>query len=386
MSQDVPRGAELMRIYDISGGGADTAGQKDNEPQKRSARTAGMPPAAVKKRRKKEETGRIRMNNRLDKYFSEYLDQFVFLELMPEYVKRERLDFMRNVPMPIKKEHLKELAGEEGIQFLYFIEGMVCLIGIDSDFRYRSQYVNFLKYVNKDIGKRLVALAIAQAESENLEHAAILLRAALCLNENDPDALYNYMLVCRNLYSEGEDGTYITDFKAEVLESLLKLKSVKPDFPMTYYFLGYAYVNAGKYEAAQRECKKFLSLRERGEEYTEITKRLSELEIPVKMEQGYMNVINGHWKEGLEILEAYKDEEIAQSWWPLSYYLGVGYSRTGRYDEALRSLKKALYEYPSGAEIMAELVIVYNALGDEVNAEKYKKKIEVVRRNAKREE
>ena len=54
------------------------------------------------------------MNNRLDKYFSEYLDQFVFLELMPEYVKRERLDFMRNVPMPIKKEHLKELAGEEG--------------------------------------------------------------------------------------------------------------------------------------------------------------------------------------------------------------------------------------------------------------------------------
>lgn len=97
-------------------------------------------------------------------------------------------------------------------------------------------------------------------------------------------------------------------------------------------------------------------------------------------------MINGHWKEGLEILEAYKDEEIAQSWWPLSYYLGVGYSRTGRYDEALRSLKKALYEYPSGAEIMAELVIVYNALGDEVNAEKYKKKIEVVRRNAKREE
>ena len=39
-----------------------------------------------------------------------------------------------------------------------------------------------------------------------------------------------------------------------------------------------------------------LSLREPGEEYTEITKRLSELEIPVKMEQGYMNVINGHWK------------------------------------------------------------------------------------------
>jgi two-component SAPR family response regulator len=68
-------------------------------------------------------------------------------------------------------------------------------------------------------------------------------------------------------------------------------------------------------------------------------------------------------------------------WWPLPYYLGVGYSRTGRYKEALEMLKQALQGNPSSAEIMAELVIVNNALGDEVNAEKYKRKLDILRKD-----
>lgn len=326
------------------------------------------------------------MNNRLDKYFREHLDQFVFLELMPEYVRRERLDFMRNVPMPVRREHLKELAGKDGIKFQYFIEGMAYVIGADSEFPYRSQYANFMKYLNRDIVKNLVSLGIHQAKENDLESAAIILRAALRMDGEDPDALYNYMLVCRNLYSEGDDAEYIADFKTEVFESLLKLREVKPEFPMTYYFLGFAYVNAGKYGDAQREWKHFISLSVPGDEYTEIKKRLSELEIPVRVEQGYMDVINGRWEQGLAVLEAYKDDELMKDWWPMSYYLGVGYSRTGRYEEAAEVLKKALHENPSGAEIMAELVIVCNALGDEVNAEKYKKKMEVVRRNRENRE
>ena len=41
--------------------------------------------------------------------------------------------------------------------------------------------------------------------------------------------------------------------------------------------------------SAQREWKKFLSLREPGEEYTEITKRLSELETALQEQQTAFN-------------------------------------------------------------------------------------------------
>ena len=106
----------------------------------------------------------------------------------------------------------------------------------------------------------------------------------------------------------------------------------------------------------------------------------------MKIEQGYMDVIKGEWERGLEVLEAYKDESTLRGWWPLSYYLGVGYNRTGRYEDAVAVLKKAQRENPSGAEILAELVIAHNALGDEVNAEKYKKKLDIVKRNFRSED
>ena len=67
-------------------------------------------------------------------------------------------------------------------------------------------------------------------------------------------------------------------------------------------------------------------------------------------------------------------------WWPLSYYLGVGYNRLGRNEEALEMLKIAVKKNPSSPEICAELVLTNQALGDEVNAEKYRRKLEIFNR------
>lgn len=319
------------------------------------------------------------MNNRLDKHLMKYLDDYVFLELMPEYVKRERLDFMRGVPMPVKKDMVGALAKNKGIEFKYFTMGMVNVIGMNPSFKYVSQYVNFLNYVNKDIVPSMVMVGMEQAKMSELEPACITLRAALVIDPDNVDAMYNYMLVCRNLYLESDDKQFVTDFKTEVFESLLKLKELAPDFAMTYYYLGFAYLNAGKYREAQGEWDRFLHISGPCSERLEIRDRLRDIEDPVKIEKGYNDVINGKWHEGLAVLEQYKDTDKME-WWPLPYYLGVGYSRTERYNEAVDMLKQALKGNPSSAEIMAELVIAHNALGDEVNAEKYKKKIDILRK------
>lgn len=320
------------------------------------------------------------MNNRLDKYFVKYLDDFAFIELMPEYVKRERLDFMRGVPIPVKKEMIGRLAAEKGIEFKYFTFGMINIIGISPSFKYVNQYINFLNYVNKDLACAAVMVGIEQAKASDLDAACITLRAALVLDPDNSDALYNYMLVCRNLYLESDDKEYVADFKTEVFESLLRLKELTPDFAMTYYYLGFAYVNSGKYREAQSEWDRFLQLSGPCSERLEIRDRLQEIEEPVRIEHGYNCVVNGKWEEGLAVLEQYKDTD-RMDWWPLPYYLGVGYSRTGRYDEALEMLKQALRGNPSSGEILAELIIVNNALGDEVNAEKYKKKLDILKKD-----
>jgi tetratricopeptide (TPR) repeat protein len=319
------------------------------------------------------------LNDRLDKYFAKYLEGYVFLELMPDYVKRERLDFMRHVPLPVKKEQVGGLTGDKGIEFKHFTIGMINIMGINPSFRFVPQYVNFLNYINKDIEKAIVLVGIEQAKSFDLERACITFRAALVIDPDNVDALYNYMLVCRNLYLGSTDNAYTADFKMEVFESLLRLKELTPDFDKTYYYLGFAYINAGKYREAQNEWQKFVQLSGPCRERLEIRDRLNEIEDPIRIEQGYNCVISGRWNEGLEILETYIDTDKME-WWPLPYYLGVGYSRTGRYQEALKMLKQALQGNPSSAEIMAELVIANNALGDEVNAEKYKKKLDILKK------
>lgn len=321
------------------------------------------------------------MSKRLDKYFFTYLDEYVFLELMPEYVKREHLDFMRNVPMPVKKEQVETLVEDQGIEFKHFTLGMINIIGINPSFQFAPQYINFLNYVNKDIVKAIVLVGIEQAKKGDLERACISFRAALEIAPDDQDALFNYMLVCRNIYDGSDDIDRIKDFKEEVFEILLKLEALAPYIDMVHYYLGFAYLNAGKYSEAHLQWERFMELSKLEAERNEIEKRLNELREPVLIEQGYTEIINGNHDEGLAILEKYIDTEHMK-WWPLPYYLGMAYNRTGRFEDALAVLKKAFHGNPSSGEILAELVIANQALGDEVNTEKYRKKLDIIRKSS----
>lgn len=317
------------------------------------------------------------MDDRLNKYFAKYADDYVFLELMPDYIKKEHLDFMRNVPMPVKRSVVTDLADDQGIEFKYFTMGMINMLGIDPQFEYASKYVTFLKFINPHIGKVIDDVGVGLAQAEHLDEACITFRAALSLDPDDLDALYNYVLVCINMYNKSEDNDYTADFKTEVFETLIHMKAAHPDFDRTYYYLGFAYLNAGRYTMAEREWEEFLRLSGPGDQRKEIEERISGMEDAVRIEKAYHDVIGGKWEKGLQVLEEYKGTEM-MDWWPLSYYLGVGYSRTGRYKEALQMLKYAVKKNPSSPEICAELVIVNNALGDEVNAEKYRRKLKIL--------
>ena len=253
------------------------------------------------------------------------------------------------------------------------------MMGIDPEFEYASKYVMLLKYMNPRIVDIIIDVGIGLAQTGHLDEACISFRSALFIEPDNLDALYNYMLVCRDLYGKSDESDYVADFKEEVFETLLHMKEVEPDFDKTYYYLGFAYINAGRYAMAEREWREFLSRCGSSPEKSEIENRLEGMKDAVRIERAYSDVISGKWEKGLHVLEEYKDSEM-MNWWPLSYYLGVGYSRTGRKEEALEMLKLAVRKNPSSPEICAELVLVNEALGDEVNAEKYRRKLEIFNR------
>ena len=116
----------------------------------------------------------------------------------------------------------------------------------------------------------------------------------------------------------------------------------------------------------------------------EIAERLAALEKPVEIEKGYNLVISGRYEEGIRALSPYKEGEFA-SWWPLWFYMGTAYGELGETDEAIACFTEVLKYAPSNIESMEELVKLYEKTGNAEKAEKYTKKIGIVKDNMEKD-
>lgn len=319
--------------------------------------------------------------DRIGKYLEKYGDEFVFDEFSPKYLEKERLsDIMKGVPVPLRTRDVVDFHGPKGLPLAHLAENMARVMGINPDFQYAPSYMRYIrKYFNDKIVDALVKEGRDEAEEGQLDHAAIHFRAALLFSPEDLHAMYSYARACRELYlaEEGGDPNYIGAFKAESMEYFERCTQVHPAFAQAWYFLGYAYLNMGLYLKAALVWKEFLKRSRNGKDKKEIRERLEQLEDPVKIETGCNHMLAGRFEQGLSTLEPYVETRY-ESWWPLHYYLGVGYSRTGEAERAIRHFKRALSLSPSHGESMEELSALYEALGDSVLAEKYRKKRELV--------
>ena len=93
-------------------------------------------------------------------------------------------------------------------------------------------------------------------------------------------------------------------------------------------------------------------------------------------------MLAGRFAEGIAVLAGYKEDERFNTWWPLWYYLGVAYEASEELEEAEKCYLRVLQLSPSNVEAMESLAAYYKACGEMEKAEKYTRKIEVVKHNA----
>lgn len=315
--------------------------------------------------------------DRIGEFLMPHVDEFVFDELSENYLKKAGIaDILTDVPVPIRKKEMT------GLTTLKIAQNMAFIIGCDINFKYRENYIAYIiRTFTKDFVKPLINDGVDGAAKNDFDYACICFRAAILIDPDNVDALYCYGRACKDSYEIGEGEDYVGRYKAEALEAFEKLTLKKPDFDMGFYFLGYAYLNLGLYIKAKLTWETFLELSENEEQKDEVKEWMAKLEEPVHIEEGYNDILSGRFNEGVAILEGYKDDERFNTWWPLWYYLGVGYKELGRLEDAEEALLKVLKLSPSSAETMEELVDLYKKTGNQEKAEKYEKKIEVVKHN-----
>lgn len=322
----------------------------------------------------------LNMEDRIGIYLRPQTDSYVFDELSDNYLKRAELtDVLSGVPVPLKKTEL------DSISTLTIARGMAFIIGCDPWFKYRDNYINYIKKMFPvRFTEALIADGVAEAQKNNFEYACIQFRAAMVIEPSNVDALYCYGRACKDAYETGEEEDYIARFKAESIEAFEEVTLRKPDFADAYYFLGYGYINLGLYVKAKLTWEEFLKLSEEKERQKEIKERLELLSEPVEIEEGYNLVLSGRMQEGIDVLSKYTDSRF-KDWWPLWYYMGVAYRGMGMPEEAVSCFLQVLKLSPSNMDTMKELVKLYELLGDDEKAEKYRKKVDIIAENIEKD-
>lgn len=353
--------------------------------------------------------------DRIKPYLENLVKGYVFDELSPGFTKKLGAeDILSGVAVPIEAVQFAEFAtGKTEIKGIDIARACGLVLGAVPDFPYSGAYKAFLIKVLGGAKKALETLEMqasqyfdegVQAGARNADaeaayetgsadpemcfmKAACYFRAALSIDPASQNALYGYGLSCREIYENSEDEKKTGDFKAEFMETMEAITVHHPKFPFAYYYLGYAYLNMGLYLKTQLAWNCFLDYikedpakDEAFDEINEIKERIATLKDPVRIEEGVMAIESGKYIQGLEILSEYEEGNYA-NWWPLHYYIGVGYASMGDADEAILSLKRALSLSPSNVDVMEELRMIYEITGDGVNARKYADKIARVLNN-----
>ncbi|MGI6258160.1 MAG: hypothetical protein ACOYJU_08830 [Anaerovoracaceae bacterium] len=318
--------------------------------------------------------------DRIGRYFKKYLKRFVFVEFSDEFLEKSKVkDIMKGVPVPLRKEDVKEFAGGAGLKATHIGENMAWVMGSDPKFKYTEKYVAYLsRLFNYKIYEGMLKLGRDAAEKEDFDNACIHFRACLCMKPDYLHGMYSYARVCRAMYMASSDPEYVGRFKAEALDYFELLTETHPRFAQGYYYLGYAYLNLGLYSKTFAAWNGFLKFTRNGKDRREINQRMKQIQDPMRIEEGCNEITALRFEKGVEILEPYLDTKF-KDWWPLHYYLGVGYARTERIPDAVARFKNALGLNPSHLETMEELADIYEMQKDKENTKKFRKKIQLIR-------
>lgn len=322
----------------------------------------------------------LQEKDRIGQYLVPHLSEMVFDQLSDGYLERAGIaDIMTGVPVPIRKTELGS------ISTLAIARNMAFVIGCDPGFQYKENYIAYiLRTFDKRFAEGLIADGVEGAAKKDFYYACIQFRAAMQIDPDNANAYYCYGRACKDAYEAGEEEEYVGRFKAESLEAFEIATLKNPQLAEAFYFLGYGYLNLGLYIKAKLTWEEFMKLNSDEELKKEISERLSQLKEPVEIEKGYNMVLAGKYEEGIKVLSAYTEGQFAD-WWPLWYYLGAAYAGLGCDDEAIASFLQVLRFSPSNAETMEELVRLYEKLGDGEKAEKYRTKLEIVRKNTEKD-
>lgn len=243
------------------------------------------------------------------------------------------------------------------------VRGMVYLLGIDSDFKYRDEYIKFLYAVNSNIEDYINFEAIKFADEGKMIESIIFLKALLLLNDKNIYYIFNYALTLLKYSSEhlNNKPKVQSVFKKESTICFETILDIDENFSLAYYHLGFLYSDNKQFNKAKLYWERYLKLDTNVDLSNEVNQMLLEIEDQAKYERGYEAVLSGRSQEGLILL--LELEERYSNWWNLLFFIGLAYRQLLKYEDAIGYFDKVLQLEEDQLDTIVELGLCYGSIG-----------------------
>jgi len=311
------------------------------------------------------------MANVIDDYLRIKTEEIVFVELQPgKTVDINGFTVTDKLPLPILVKDMSSqvnLGSDADFSLSSFAEGMIRMLGIDSEFKHKEDYKAFLQAYNKELYKSILNKGFELVNKELMQEALIYFRAAYALAPDHVDALYNYAR-CLEDIAVSNDEMY-AGFSEEAFKLFIEMKELYPDHYLSYFHLGFHYSNSHDYRQANELWTQALKMEITDDIKRELVKQLKDNDAKMRFERGYEFIVEGHSEEGLELLLPLEDDY--DDWWNLLFFIGLAYRQLERYEDAIEYFEKTLQYNTGHVDTMNEIGICLLSIGVYEEAERY---------------
>ncbi|WP_138159798.1 tetratricopeptide repeat protein [Peptoniphilus catoniae] len=319
----------------------------------------------------------------LDKEINSRLKNIVFIQLKKD-INLESIKLDKEIPLPLILNKLIDDIKEEDLKNKLEInrinEGIIYLLGIDKQFKYKDQYIQIVKATVKNIDLYIDYLSTKADDPINSYIYINSYNNFMDENEDFEFKKYNILETIYNkIYtdiSEDEQKSFL-NMIIKGYESIIK---TDPDYILVNYRLGYIFRLMNRYLKSKLYFEKFLNLSSGKyiELEDEVRDNLKELEDYVNIEAASSYLTYGKYES------AYKSLKSISSLYPLKdqvhYLKSIAEEKLGLLESALISIDKSLSINKNEENYYNQKALCYLELKENNKAiETYKEGLEILK-------
>ena len=307
------------------------------------------------------------MRSNLDDFLSSLTDRLVFIEIEDESILSRFGDTDSEFMVPVFSKDIVKMAADDdaGITTLQIAEAVLYLLGIDSQFKYNAQYVDFIRNNIEKPEILISSLAKAKYENRNYADALVFLRAGMLLSDDNKDLIYNSAHICKEYLADTEDRELKKLFFREAQEFFEAVLDIDENHVLANYQLSFFKMNLGEPDEAVEHLKKVAEYSNDNEIAEEAENMIMKLSVREKLEIAEEFIDEMKLEEALEVLdelpETTEDKDLS---YRMNYARGFCHKAFSEFEEAIEAYEKALLINNTDTLLLCELGICYAYIGE----------------------